>query len=223
MGMWAICSFRLLWIMLLWTFMFKLLCWYPSSFLLGICLGVELLVTCTSMFTSWIPWFTTAGSTSQHPHLHQHLLLSASVITAIPLALLTSSSLMVNATKHLFICLLNSSVPSLEKCLIKIFSPFKKTELSFYFSISIFWIQVPSHPEHLRGHSVISDSLWSHDCSPPGSSVHGLLQARILQWVAIFSSRDLPNPWIKPASPLSFCTAGRFFTAEPPGKPLSDT
>ena len=27
------------------------------------------------------------------------------------------------------------------------------------------------------------------DCSPPGSSVHGISQARILEWVAIFSSR----------------------------------
>ena len=30
-------------------------------------------------------------------------------------------------------------------------------------------------------------------CSPPSSSVHGILQARILEWVAIFSSRDLPK------------------------------
>ena len=29
------------------------------------------------------------------------------------------------------------------------------------------------------------------DCSPPGSSVHGILQARILEWVAIFSSRGI--------------------------------
>ena len=28
------------------------------------------------------------------------------------------------------------------------------------------------------------------DCSPPGSSVHGILQARILQWVAVLSSRE---------------------------------
>ena len=28
------------------------------------------------------------------------------------------------------------------------------------------------------------------DCSPPGSSVHGILQAGILEWVAIFSSRE---------------------------------
>ena len=39
------------------------------------------------------------------------------------------------------------------------------------------------------------------DCSLPGSSVHGILQARILEWVAIPFSRDLPNPGIEPGSP----------------------
>ena len=34
-------------------------------------------------------------------------------------------------------------------------------------------------------HSVVSDSLWPVDCSLPSSSVHGILQARILEWVAI--------------------------------------
>ena len=38
------------------------------------------------------------------------------------------------------------------------------------------------------------------DCSPPGSSVHGTSQARILQWVAIPFSKDLPYPAIEPAS-----------------------
>ena len=38
------------------------------------------------------------------------------------------------------------------------------------------------------------------DCSPPGSSVHGILQARILEWVAMPSSRELPHPGIKLAS-----------------------
>ena len=38
------------------------------------------------------------------------------------------------------------------------------------------------------------------DCSPPGSSVHGILQARILEWVAVPFSRDLPNPGIEPGS-----------------------
>ena len=38
------------------------------------------------------------------------------------------------------------------------------------------------------------------DCSPPGSSVCGILQARVLEWVAIPFSRDLPNPGIEPRS-----------------------
>ena len=37
----------------------------------------------------------------------------------------------------------------------------------------------------------------SMDCSLAGSSVHGILQARILEWVAMPSSRDLPDPGIK--------------------------
>ena len=39
------------------------------------------------------------------------------------------------------------------------------------------------------------------DCSLPGSSVHGILQARILEWVAMPFSKDLPDPGIEPASP----------------------
>ena len=46
------------------------------------------------------------------------------------------------------------------------------------------------------------------DCSPPGSSVHGSLQARILEWVAIPSSRDLPDPGMEPQSPMSPELAG---------------
>ena len=38
------------------------------------------------------------------------------------------------------------------------------------------------------------------DSSPPGSSVHGILQARILEWVAILTSRGLPGPEIEPMS-----------------------
>ena len=39
------------------------------------------------------------------------------------------------------------------------------------------------------------------DCSLPGSSVHGIVQARILEWVAIASSGDLPDPGIEPTCP----------------------
>ena len=38
------------------------------------------------------------------------------------------------------------------------------------------------------------------DCSLPESSVHGIPQARILEWVAFPFSRNLPNPGIKPGS-----------------------
>ena len=38
-------------------------------------------------------------------------------------------------------------------------------------------------------------------CSLPGSSVHGIFQLRILEWVAISSSGHLPDPEIKPMSP----------------------
>ena len=54
------------------------------------------------------------------------------------------------------------------------------------------------------------------DCTPPGSSVHGILQARILEWIAISFSRDLPNPGIKPWSPALQADA---LSSEPPGKP----
>ena len=39
------------------------------------------------------------------------------------------------------------------------------------------------------------------DCSPPGSFVHGILQARILEWVAISYSKVLSDPGIEPKSP----------------------
>ena len=44
----------------------------------------------------------------------------------------------------------------------------------------------------------------------------GILQARILEWVATLSSRDFPHPGVETAYPV---LAGRFFTTEPPGKP----
>jgi len=49
------------------------------------------------------------------------------------------------------------------------------------------------------------------DCSPPGSYVHGILQARILERVAISFSRDLPDPGIEFMSLVSLALAGRFF------------
>ena len=56
----------------------------------------------------------------------------------------------------------------------------------------------------------------SMDCSPPGSSVHGILQARILEWVAILFSRDILHPGIEPRSPVLQVDS---LPAEPQKKP----
>ena len=53
------------------------------------------------------------------------------------------------------------------------------------------------------------------DCGPPSSSVHGILQARILEWVVI---SFLPDPGIKPRSPT---LQADVLTSAPPGKPLN--
>ena len=66
---------------------------------------------------------------------------------------------------------------------------------------------------HGQSYLILCDPM---DYSPPGSSVHGILQERVMQWVAIPFSRGSPQPrdgtWVS-------CIAGRFFTAEPLGKP----
>ena len=79
-------------------------------------------------------------------------------------------------------------------------------------------------------HHQLCDLAWVHakslqscptlcnrmDCNPPSSSVHGILQAGILELVAMPSSRgDLPGSGIKPMSPA---LTGKFFTTEPSGK-----
>ena len=56
------------------------------------------------------------------------------------------------------------------------------------------------------------------NCSLPGSSVHEILQARILEWLVIFfSQQDLPNPGIEPGSSKLQADS---LPSEPPGKPI---
>ena len=56
------------------------------------------------------------------------------------------------------------------------------------------------------------------DCSPLGSSVHGIFQARIMEWVAISFFRDLPDPGIVPRSPALQADS---LLSKPLGKPTS--
>ena len=67
--------------------------------------------------------------------------------------------------------------------------------------------------------SVMSDSLWPMGYSLTGSSVHGIFQARILEWWPFLSPGDLPKPGMEPTSSVSLAV-GRFFTAVQPGWPL---
>ena len=64
-------------------------------------------------------------------------------------------------------------------------------------------------------HSVVSDSLQPHGVS----SVHGILQARVLEWVAISFSRGLPDPGMEPRSLASPALAGGFFTTRATWEP----
>ena len=57
------------------------------------------------------------------------------------------------------------------------------------------------------------------DHSPPGSSVLGICQARVLECVAMPSSQVLPNPGLEPRSLISLALAGGLFGTSTPGRP----
>ena len=65
-----------------------------------------------------------------------------------------------------------------------------------------------NYPGAVFSHVQLCESM---DYSPPGSSAHGIFQARILEWVAISYSRGSSQPGVKPASPTSPALAGGFF------------
>ena len=69
--------------------------------------------------------------------------------------------------------------------------------------------------------SVVKSSLTlfsPKDCSPPGSSVHGIFQARILGELPFPPPGDPHNPEIKSVSPAFPALAGEFFTTKSTGK-----
>ena len=149
------------------------------------------------MLTSWIPYFTIVGSTSQHPIFINTFLLSASVITVIPEgATLTFDivpwwSMALSTFSYVYWIVLYLLWRNV---LLKFFSPFKK--LNCLFTSEFLYSGYNSllmHPLCSIAHScpTLCDPM---DCSLPGSSVHGILQARILERVAIFSSRGSSQP-----------------------------
>ena len=66
-------------------------------------------------------------------------------------------------------------------------SPGKNTGVGCHFLLQC--MKVKSESEVAQSCLTLRDSM---DCSPPGSSVHGIFQARVLEWVAIAFSRVFP-------------------------------
>ena len=69
---------------------------------------------------------------------------------------------------------------------------------------------------YVRACSVVSNSLWPVDCSPPASSVHGISQEGYWSGLPFPPPGDLPNPRMELGSTASPALAGRLFTMEPP-------
>ena len=82
--------------------------------------------------------------------------------------------------------------------------------------IECFLLGISDRLEHCLVSKSCPTLLWPMDYSQPGSSVRGIFQARILEWIAISSSRGSSPPrnqvWVS-------CIASGFFTCEPPRKP----
>ena len=80
----------------------------------------------------------------------------------------------------------------------------------------LLWLKIKT--AHLPAKSLQSCPTFCDpmDCSPPDSSVHGILQTKILEWVVMLSPRvsSQPRDW----TPVS-CIAEGFFTTQLPGKP----
>ena len=92
----------------------------------------------------------------------------------------------------------------------------RKSIKSFIYLVSIIYFCIPINFACMyvcvQSCPTLCDPM---DCSPPGPSVHGILQARILEWIAISYSRGSSRPrnqtWISCIS----CNAGGLFPTEP--------
>ena len=122
-----------------------------------------------------------------------------------------------------FIC---SSYYFIRFCWVKLYWIFNRgfialaAPLSYIFHFLKMCVYINVHLHKIE-HSVSQSCLTLYnpmDCSPQGSSVHRISQARILDQVAISYSRGYS--WLRDQTCISFM-AGKFFITVPPGKPIN--
>ena len=103
---------------------------------------------------------------------------------------------------------------------VKGFGIVNKAEIDVFLEFSCFFNDPADVGNLISGSSAFSQ-LYTQlyptlcdpkDCSLPGSSVHGISQAKILEWVAISFSRDLPHPGIELSSLESSALVSGSFT-----------
>ena len=112
-------------------------------------------------------------------------------------------------------------------------SSFWPMDQQFSYTISASWVKglkfpawivlSGSHLHKMLGTQSLHSCLTlcnAMDCSPPGSSIHGIFLERILEWVAISSFRGSSWPRDQTRVSCVSCSVGGFFTTEPPWKYL---
>ena len=96
-------------------------------------------------------------------------------------------------------------------------SPGKNTGVGCHFLLQC--VKVKSESEVAQSYPTLSDPM---DCSLPGSSVHGIFQARVLEWVAIAFSGKIP--WRREKLPIPVFWPEEFYGLYSPwGHKESDT
>ena len=96
------------------------------------------------------------------------------------------------------------------------FSPLKTFLLAVLSPSNSHTLQQESESEVAQSCPTLCNPM---DCSPPGSSIHGIFQARVLEWVAISFSRGIfLTQGLNPDPPALLTDS---LPSEPPGKPLS--
>ena len=95
-----------------------------------------------------------------------------------------------------------------------------KFKLSFFFTPYILFLRVCVCAKSLQLYQTVCNPV---DHSPPGSSVHGILQERIVEWVAMPSFKGSSTPGNEPASLTTPVLRVSFFTTTATGKPLRNS